>query len=114
MPITAPPSPTAAPARLKVRKNINALSAQELTDLRRAIQESVALKDKRSYEYFASWHGVPLGWCQHHDPLFLPWHRAYLYWLELALQSQVPGVTLPWALVWKSSAPTPIFTGPWL
>jgi hypothetical protein len=24
----------------------------------------------------------------------MPWHRAYLYWLELALQSQVPGVTL--------------------
>lgn len=100
MPITAPPAPNAAPARLKIRKNINALSAQELTDLRRAIRESVALKDKRSYEYFAGWHGVPLGWCQHHDPLFLPWHRAYLYWLELALQSQVPGVTLPW---WDTS-----------
>jgi hypothetical protein len=30
------------------------------------------------FDYFAGWHGVPLGWYQHHDPLFLPWHRAYL------------------------------------
>ena len=31
-------------------------------------------------------------------PLFLPWHRAYLYFFELALQDQDPAhaVTLPW------------------
>jgi tyrosinase len=104
--ITARPTPNAAPARLKIRKNIDALGAQELTDLRRAIAQSIALKDKRSYEYFAGWHGVPLGWCQHHDTLFLPWHRAYLYWLELALQSEVPGVTLPW-WDWSNSATIP-------
>ncbi len=105
MTITAQPAPNAAPARLKIRKNIEALSAQELTDFRRAIKQAIALNDKRGFEYFAGWHGVPLGWCQHHDPLFLPWHRAYLYWLELALQSQVPGVTLPW---WDWSATTAI------
>jgi tyrosinase len=104
--VTAPPAPNAAPARLKIRKNISALSAGELTDLRTAIKQSMALKDKRSYEYFAGWHGVTLGWCQHHDALFLPWHRAYLYWLELALQSQVPGVTLPW-WDWANTATIP-------
>jgi tyrosinase len=104
--VTARPAPNAPPARLKIRKNIDALSAQELTDLRAAIKQSIALKDKRSYEYFAGWHGVPLGWCQHHDTLFLPWHRAYLYWLELALQSQVPGVTLPW-WDWSSTGAIP-------
>jgi tyrosinase len=94
--ITARPAPNAAPVRLKVRKSIDSLSTQELTDFRRAINQALAHNDKRGFEYFAGWHGVPLGWCQHHDPLFLPWHRAYLYWLELALQSEVPGVTLPW------------------
>jgi hypothetical protein len=93
--ITARPAPNAAPARLKVRKNIESLSAQELTDFRRAVKQAIALNDKRGFDYFAGWHGVPLGRCQHHDLLFLPWHRAYLYWLELALQSRVPGVTLP-------------------
>ena len=95
MTITARSAPNAAPARLKVRKNIESLSAQELTDFRLAVKQAIALNDKRGFDYLAGWHGVPLGWCQHHDLLFLPWHRAYLYWLELALQSQVPAVTLP-------------------
>jgi hypothetical protein len=103
--ITARPAPNAAPARLKVRKSIDSLSAQELADFRRAVKQAVALNDKRGFDYFASWHGVPFGWCQHHDALFRPWHRAYLYWLELALQSQVPGVTLPW---WDWSKETTI------
>jgi tyrosinase len=89
---------------LKVRKNIDSLTAQELANFRRAVKQALALTDKRGFDYFAGWHGVPLGWCQHHDPLFLPWHRAYLYWLELALQSQVPGVTLQWWDWSKASA----------
>ncbi len=55
----------------------------------------MAISDNRGYSYFAGWHGVPFGWCEHHTVWFLPWHRAYLYRLELALQRQVPGVTLP-------------------
>src|SRR5439155_5502829 len=41
-------------------------------------------------------HGVPLGICQHHNELFLPWHRGYLYHFELALQDVDSEVTLPW------------------
>ena len=104
--ITARPTPNAAPARLNVRKSVDSLTAQELADFRRAVERVLALNDKRGFEYFAGWHGVPLGWCQHHDPLFLPWHRAYLYWLELALQSEVPGVTLPW-WDWSKDATIP-------
>ena len=63
------------PPAFKVRKNIDSLSAQELADFRRAIKQALALNDKRGFDYFASWHGVPFGWCQHPDALFLPWHR---------------------------------------
>jgi tyrosinase len=28
-------------------------------------------------------------WCEHGTPLFLPWHRAYLYYFELALQTRL-------------------------
>jgi hypothetical protein len=104
--ITARPTPNAAPARLNVRKSIDSLSAQELSDFRRAVKQAPALNDKRGFDYLASWHGVPFGWCQHHDPLFLPWYRAYLYWLELALQWQVSGVTLPW-WDWSKDGTTP-------
>jgi hypothetical protein len=76
--ITARPTPNAAPARLNVRKSIDSLSAQVLSDFRRAVKQVLALNDKRGFDYLASWHGVPFGWCQHHDPLFLPWYRAYL------------------------------------
>ena len=69
---------------------MEAFSARELDGLRRAIKQAIVLNYKRGFDDFAGWHGVPLGWCQHHDALFLPWHRAYLYWLELALQSEVP------------------------
>jgi hypothetical protein len=35
-------------------------------------------------------------------PLFLPWHRAYLHFFELAMQDRVPEVTLAW---WDWSSP---------
>ena len=47
------------------------------------------LQDDRGFWYFAGWHGVPFNWCEHHTELFLPWHRAYLYYFELALHEQV-------------------------
>jgi len=45
--ITARPAPNAAPVRLKVRKSIDSLSAQELADFRRAVKQALALNDKR-------------------------------------------------------------------
>jgi hypothetical protein len=45
----------AAPVLLKVRKNIESLSAQELTDFRRAARQAIAPNDKRGFHYFAGW-----------------------------------------------------------
>jgi tyrosinase len=56
----------------------------------------LARPDNRGYQYFANWHGVAFGICQHHNDLFLPWHRGYLYHFELALQDVDPQVTVPW------------------
>jgi tyrosinase len=86
----------------------------ELQNLRTAFSKLMKLKndDNRSYAHFAGIHGFPDdkcwheprdmdGWPQVH--LFLPWHRAYLYYLEKALQDQLPGVTIPfWD--WRSSS----------
>lgn len=83
-------------ASLRHRKSVDKLEPSELADLRKAFAEAMDLDDERGFWYFAGWHGEPFGWCQHHTDLFLPWHRAYLYYLELALQERVPGVTLPW------------------
>jgi tyrosinase len=94
---TVPSSPTAAPARLRHRRNARALTAGQLANFRKAITASQAIKDDRGYQAWAGIHGLPLPIsCVHGDELFLPWHRAYLYLFEKALQDRVPGVTLPW------------------
>jgi len=93
--VTVPAGP---PARgtLSLRKSVDKLSDAELANLRQAFAGAMALDDDRGFSYFAGWHGEPFNWCEHHTSLFLPWHRQYLYYFELALQAIVPGVTLPW------------------
>jgi tyrosinase len=69
----------------------------QLADFRQAIADAQALNDDRGYQRWAGIHGLPLPIsCTHNSPLFLPWHRAYLYFFEKALQDRVDGATLPW------------------
>jgi len=74
-------------ASLTVRKNIESLTPPELEALRAAYLQVQSIWDNRGYNYFASLHGIPNWYCNHHDRtirtlqnlrLFLPWHRAYL------------------------------------
>lgn len=86
---------------MAVRESILGLSEsssnlQLLQDSFRRIQ---GLGDDRGYEWFASIHGLAFpSWCEHGRVvgneyqgalLFLPWHRAFLYYFELALQSRL-------------------------
>lgn len=82
-------------SNIKIRKNITALTDQELANFRAAIQalKDLPNTDERNYNDQAAIHGSN---CRHNSELFLPWHRAYLYRFELLLQEQVPGVTLPY------------------
>ena len=94
---TVPAAPAAAPARLRHRRSARRLTAGQAADLRRAISAAQAISDDRGYQHRAGIHGLPLPmYCTHGSPLFLPWHRAYLYFFEKALQDRVAGVTLPW------------------
>lgn len=89
--------PSRAPVRLRHRRSARRLSKGQLAELRQALSRAQRIGDDRGYQYWAGVHGLPLPtYCRHGSPLFLPWHRAYLYFLEKALQDQVPGVTLPW------------------
>lgn len=80
----------------KTRQSVTQLSAPAVNRLRKAIHGALDRPDNRGYQFFAGWHGVPLGICEHHNELFLPWHRGYLYHFELALQDIDPDVTVPW------------------
>jgi tyrosinase len=91
------PAPSLAPHALRHRRSARRMTTGQLADLRTAITEVQAIGDDRGFQYWAGIHGLPLPIsCVHHRELFLPWHRAYLYLFEKALQDRVPGVTLPW------------------
>jgi tyrosinase len=93
----ASPSASRAPVQLRHRRSVRRLSKSQLGDLRQAVTLAQKIGDDRGYQYWAGIHGLPLPkYCRHSSELFLPWHRAYLYFFEKALQDQVPGVTLPW------------------
>jgi tyrosinase len=73
------------------------LSPAQLQTLRAAFASAEAISDDRGFGYWAGIHGLPLPmYCQHGTRLFLPWHRAYLYFFELALRDLVPDAALAW------------------
>ena len=82
---------------LKVRKNVEFLSPDELARLCAALAKMKALdshyQDERS---FAWWARIHANSCQHGWEEFLTWHRVYLYLFELQLQDIDPTVTLPY------------------
>jgi tyrosinase len=73
------------------------LDATELAALRDGFAALYGLSDDRGYGFLAGIHGLPLPVsCQHGTDLFLPWHRAYLYFFERALQARSPAANVPW------------------
>lgn len=82
---------------VKQRMNLDCLSDDQLAALRYAFRELYALNkwpaDRRSYNNLALIHQDH---CQHGWERFLPWHRAYLYEFEQAMQDVCPGVTMPY------------------
>lgn len=83
---------------MAIRTSIGAASGDpaQIGLIRRALARMKSLGDERGYDWFASVHGLaPPIWCEHGSPLFLPWHRAYLYYFELAMQTRLgPRFTL--------------------
>ena len=78
------------------RKNINNFSDAEIATIRAAYLAVYGITnrdDNRGYQYWAGKHGRPEADFEH-GRLFLPWHRAYLYGLEKAIQYHVPNMTL--------------------
>src|SRR5690242_20214935 len=87
------------------RLRVGAIDSAPMQSFRSAMDKVQAISDKRGFNYIAGFHGEPAWDCWHHQSnphnpvhtrLFLPWHRAYLWWLEQAMQDQVSGVALPW------------------
>jgi tyrosinase len=91
---------------MNMRKSVRNIG-DELGKLRDAYQQMMQLRDARGYRHLAGHHGIPDGLCVHDERftpaepnarLFLPWHRAYLYTFELALQDagRNTELSVPW------------------
>jgi tyrosinase len=94
-------SPILTTPRVRHRKSVEKLRSDQLQALRESFGAIKKLRDTNGFWFWAELHGAPKNKCEHspstgYDNLFLPWHRAYLYRLELALQTKVPAATLPW------------------
>jgi tyrosinase len=91
------PGPATQARALRRRKNAEHLLPPQLKALRDAFSSAEAIGDDRGFAHWAGIHGLPLPmYCQHGTRLFLPWHRAYLYFFELALRDLVPEAALVW------------------
>ena len=103
MTVTIMPARTITQAPLSYRKSVDWLRDPQLAALRGAFTRSMSLSDERGFDYWAGLHGLPLPmYCEHHTELFLPWHRAYLYFFELTLKDLDRTVSLPW---WDWTSP---------
>ena len=93
---SVPVSPRVLLPPIRFRRNVAQLTAPQLGDFRSAMSQVQAISDDRGYMRHAGIHGLPLPIsCQHGTNLFLPWHRAYLYFFERALRDFVGGVAHP-------------------
>ncbi len=111
------------------KKDGDASKMRPLEDVMRAWKGIKALppQDLNSFFILGGYHGEPFdlrpavdalsttdryiywgGWCNHGNILFPTWHRAYLHRLEMALQSIVPGVMLPF---WDETSPDSLAGG---
>ncbi|MFL6336492.1 MAG: tyrosinase family protein [Pyrinomonadaceae bacterium] len=84
--------------RVKVRKNVECLNAEELERFRRVIRMMKCYDDFHQYDQrsFRFWADIHANNCQHGWEQFLTWHRMYLYYFEQQMQDIDPTVTLPY------------------
>jgi len=106
-------SPQQPTVPVRHRLNTDAMTDAQLAGFRAAMSASMAIGDERGYNYQAGIHGLPLPIsCDiaHGQPIFLPWHRAYLYFFELSIRGQGADVTLPW-WDWTADPAIPVAYG---
>ena len=84
--------------KIKVRKNVECLTPDELERFRRVIRAMKCYDDFHQYDQrsFRFWADIHANNCQHGWEQFLTWHRLYLYYFEQQMQDIDPTVTLPY------------------
>lgn len=74
------------------RQSVRQMDQQDLQNYRAAMRkiQELPVSDERSFSHIAGIHGLPAPSYCHSDPsLFLPWHRAYVLYLEKSINEML-------------------------
>lgn len=96
---TGSPNTQTLATPIRYRRKVQRLKAGQLDLLQQGHQALMSVGDDRGWTHWAGVHGLPLPiGCRnaHGTPLFLPWHRAYLYRFERAMRDRVPNAMAAW------------------
>lgn len=108
--------PSDKPPQCVVRESIQSLERKHFEGDRVPLEklmiafegvQSLAPEHRNAFERIGGLHGQPFvirsgddsywgGWCNHRNVLFPTWHRAYILYLEKAMQVYVPDIGLPY------------------
>ncbi len=89
----------------RIRRNVDSLSPDELSNYEHAIAKLRKISDADpesidGYTYFEQLHDGDKGPCEHANDTFMPWHRAHLFLFEEALRRSDPprtaNITVPY------------------
>jgi len=92
---------------MRYRLRVGASDSDAMISFAAAVARIQGIADNRGYNVIAGIHGAPFWYCWHHQfsrrsdvraQVFLPWHRAYLHYLDLALNdfSDEGTIAQPW------------------
>ncbi len=91
---------------MRYRLRVSVPTSDQMIKFARAMRAIQDISDNRRYNFIAGIHGAPSHYCWHHQfsrrsdvraQVFLPWHRAYLHALDLALNDfSDDDIAQPW------------------
>jgi len=84
------PPPSEAPRPIRIRKDIRALTNEELNQYRAKLDDVMRVADPSPDSQWQKLSYVHTNWCLHYQEAFLFWHRAYLAYFEQLLGMAVP------------------------
>lgn len=84
------PSPQEVSRPIRVRKDIHALTIDELNQYRAKLDDVMRVADSSPNSPWQKLSYLHTNWCLHYQEAFLFWHRAYLMYFEQLLGMAVP------------------------
>ncbi|TNJ48066.1 tyrosinase family protein [Phaeobacter sp. B1627] len=84
------PKPAVPRGKLRMRRDLAAMSAAEIDDFRARLDDVMDIGNPAPTAPWQKWAYIHTNWCLHYQEAFALWHRAYLVYLENLLGCAIP------------------------